>query len=449
MSSLYIQNEFKKTKIGQIPPEWKCSTISDIAEVNPKPIKLDNDETYVSFVGMADVSESAQLVTSTNKNYGEVKKGFTSFCDDDVLVAKITPCFENGKGALANNLTNGIGFGSTEFHVIRAKASLGCPEFIHHITTSHNFRAKGEMNMTGTAGQKRVGKEFIASYLIACPPFPEQQKIAEILSTVDKKIDLIDQKIAETQKLKTGLMQKLFSEGVGVQDKDGNWQPHTEFKDSPVGKIPKTWRDGRISNYVKELISGVSVNSFDKKKDDNELGILKTSAVLGGEFFPEQHKTIKLEDIDRAKSTVKKDTLIISRMNTPALVGEFGYASSDFIDLYLPDRLWMTVPTDKPHCVKALSYLLQFEPIRKAIKELATGTSNSMKNISKGKFLNVYVPQIPFDEQIKIKDIISTVDSKIMLLKKQKSETQQLKKGLMQKLLTGEWRVPVDESEAA
>lgn len=228
--SIWIETKLKESEIGKIPLDWSCTTLNKIAEINPKPIKLDSDDIEVSFVGMADVSESAKLMNTTNRLYGEVKKGFTSFQDNDVLVAKITPCFENGKGALVSNLTNGIGFGSTEFHVIRVKEQKGCPEFIHHITTTHNFRVKGEMNMTGTAGQKRVGKDFIASYLIACPPFAEQQKIAEVLSTVNKKIDLIDQKIAETEKLKTGLMQKLFSEGVGVQDENGDWQPHTEFQ---------------------------------------------------------------------------------------------------------------------------------------------------------------------------------------------------------------------------
>ncbi len=136
-------------------------------------------------------------------------------------------------------------------------------------------------------------------------------------------------------------------------------------------------------------------------------------------------------------------------MNTPSLVGEFGYVSKDYNDLYLPDRLWMTVPTSKPHDVKALSYLMQHYPVKKSIKELATGTSNSMKNISKGKFLAVYVPHIPYEEQMMIREILSTVDIKLKLLNKQKSETQQLKKGLMQKLLTGEWRVPVEHTEAA
>ncbi|MEZ8254953.1 restriction endonuclease subunit S [Vibrio splendidus] len=444
MHNIYVEKKFKDSQVGKIPADWECVRIDKIADVNPKPIKLESDETEVSFVGMADVSVSAKLISAVNTPYGEVKKGFTSFCDEDVLVAKITPCFENGKGALVSNLINGIGFGSTEFHVIRAKQGVACSRFIHQITTGHNFRAKGEMNMTGTAGQKRVGKGFIESYFIATPKLEEQQKIAEVLSTVDQKIDLIDLKIAETQKLKIGLMQKLFSEGVGVQDENGNWQPHTEFRTTSIGSIPKIWQDSKIGDYVSELVSGVSVNSYDKIKSKSEIGVLKTSAVINGNFYPELHKTIKSEDIARAKTTVKENTLIISRMNTPALVGEFGYVSMGYKDLYLPDRLWMTVPTRKLHDVQALSYLMQHHPIKKEIKELATGTSNSMKNISKGKFLAVYLPHIPYEEQMMIREILFTVDSKLKLLKSQRQETQQLKKGLMQKLLTGEWRVPLD-----
>lgn len=321
-------------------------------------------------------------------------------------------------------------------------------EYLFHFMSSESFQNELNANATGSTA-KGIKQTRLVKLKVTLPSTEEQQKIAEVLSTVDKKIDLIDQKIAETEKLKTGLMQKLFSEGVGVQDENGNWQPHTEFRTTSIGQVPKTWQDAQIGDYVSELVSGVSVNSYDKQKTENEIGVLKTSAVIGGNFYPEFHKTVKPEDIARAKTTVKENTLVISRMNTPSLVGEFGYVSKDYNDLYLPDRLWMTVPTSKPHDVKALSYLMQHYPVKKSIKELATGTSNSMKNISKGKFLAVYVPHIPYEEQMMIREILSTVDIKLELLNKQKAETQQLKKGLMQKLLTGEWRVPVEETEAA
>ena len=98
---------------------WKRVSLEDVANINPKCVSVD-DDTEVSFIPMAGVSESGKLLSKQIKKYVEVKKGFTPFQDDDVLVAKITPCFENGKGALLSGLRNGIGFGSTEFHVIRA-----------------------------------------------------------------------------------------------------------------------------------------------------------------------------------------------------------------------------------------------------------------------------------------------------------------------------------------
>ncbi|ELQ2466176.1 restriction endonuclease subunit S, partial [Vibrio vulnificus] len=105
-----------------------------------------------------------------------------------------------------------------------------------------------ERILTGQA-YPQISLKQVRETPILLPPYPEQQKIAEVLSTVNKKINLIDQKIAETEKLKTGLMQKLFSEGVGFQDEHGNWQPHTEFRTTSIGEVPKTWQDAQIGDY--------------------------------------------------------------------------------------------------------------------------------------------------------------------------------------------------------
>lgn len=202
---------FSKTEIGLIPATWTLVKLEDIVQVNPKPHKLSNNNTLVSFIGMADTSEESKLISQSTRPYIDVKKGFTSFIENDVLVAKITPCFENGKGALAKNLVNGVGFGSTEFHVLRCKKGLSSPSFIHYLTTSESFRIKGEMSMTGTAGQKRISKAFIEKYLVGCPPLNEQEKIAEVLNAVDNKKNLLEQQKSETQLLKKGLMQKLLT----------------------------------------------------------------------------------------------------------------------------------------------------------------------------------------------------------------------------------------------
>ncbi|MBE3688484.1 restriction endonuclease subunit S [Vibrio parahaemolyticus] len=417
--------------------KWKSQQLSNLASItmgsSPKSTAY-NDEG----IGLPLIQGNADI-----KNRLTKPRTYTSQITKECAPGSIIMTVRAPVGAIAKSTVKGcIGRG-----VCAISATKISQDYLYQYLISQESKWKKlEQGSTFSA----IGSKDVKQLSIAYPEsVKEQAQIAEVLSTVDKKIDLIDQKIAETEKLKTGLMQKLFSEGVGVQDENGNWQPHTEFRTTSIGQVPKTWQDAQIGDYVSELVSGVSVNSYDIQKTENEIGVLKTSAVIGGNFYPEFHKTVKPEDIARAKTTLKENTLVISRMNTPSLVGEFGYVSKDYNDLYLPDRLWMTVPTSKPHDVKALSYLMQYYPVKKSIKELATGTSNSMKNISKGKFLAVYVPHIPYGEQMMIREILSTVDIKLELLNKQKAETQQLKKGLMQKLLTGEWRVPVEDTEAA
>ena len=162
-----------------VPNGWNRVTLRDIALINPtKPKRPFNGK--VSFVPMDAVSESATLLRQEERIYDEVEKGFTSFVDGDVLIAKITPCFENGKGALVYGLINGIGFGSTEFHVLRAKEN-SVPEYIYYLVNSTEFRVRGEMNMQGSAGQKRVSTDYLRLYKFSVPSLPEQKKIAKII----------------------------------------------------------------------------------------------------------------------------------------------------------------------------------------------------------------------------------------------------------------------------
>lgn len=200
---------YKETALGWIPENWDFTQLASVADVNPGRTKPLSDADDVSFLTMGDVSEDGRVISRQVRLYQDVAKGFTSFIDGDVLVAKITPCFENGKGALVSSLLGGIGFGSTEFHVIRAFPDSAVPTFLHLHTRTDVFRRLGGKNMVGSAGQKRVPTEFLRQYPIAIPPLPEQQKIASILTTVEEKLDVISHQIEANQALKQGLMQTL------------------------------------------------------------------------------------------------------------------------------------------------------------------------------------------------------------------------------------------------
>jgi len=175
-----IRNENKK-----IPETWTYVKLSDIADINKKASIFADlpDNVDVTFVPMAAVDAEAGFISTPEiRKLGTVKKGFTSFMEGDVLFAKITPCMENGKAAIAKNLKNGIGFGSTEFHVLRAN-SFVLPEWLYHFVRQEYFRKDAKANFTGTAGQLRVPKRFLSDYIIPLPLISEQRRIvAEIES---------------------------------------------------------------------------------------------------------------------------------------------------------------------------------------------------------------------------------------------------------------------------
>lgn len=164
--------------------------LSDLVELNPPLGTRLSDETEVSFVAMADVSEVGRIISSEARQYKEVRNGFTVFRDGDILFAKITPCMENGKGALASDLCNGIGFGSTEFHVLRPK-SRDDAKFIFHLTMSPVFRSAAKRYMRGSAGQQRVPSDFLKDYRIAIADSGRRNEIGENLDRMTQQIEHI------------------------------------------------------------------------------------------------------------------------------------------------------------------------------------------------------------------------------------------------------------------
>ena len=157
--------------------------LGEICVINPRARRTGySADTMVSFVPMAAVDErSGSIMTNEERSIADVSRGYTSFQDGDVLFAKITPCMENGKAALARNLTNGMGSGSTEFYVIRpGERILG--EYVYHLVRQSRFREEAKRNFTGTAGQQRVPKLFMENTLIPLPSLDEQHRIVGILN---------------------------------------------------------------------------------------------------------------------------------------------------------------------------------------------------------------------------------------------------------------------------
>ena len=197
---MFINENYPKKKLGE------CAII------NPKKSsdKRLHDELEVSFVPMMAVGGNGHINVSEIKKLADVKNGFTYFSEGDVLFAKITPCMENGKGAIASNLCNGIGFGSTEFHVIRPIENITTSEWIYVLTTLQKFRLSAEANMTGSAGQKRVPASFLQDYSFYLPPIELQKQFSRVFKHLDKHKSVVQKSLDETQLLFDSLMQKYF-----------------------------------------------------------------------------------------------------------------------------------------------------------------------------------------------------------------------------------------------
>ena len=183
--------------------------IGDICIINPKAQTFDEDY-LVSFVPMPKVGENGEFDASDIKEYREVKKGFTYFQNGDVLFAKITPCMENGKGAIARNLKNGIGFGSTEFHVLRPIPDVVLGEWLYYLLSWTDFRKEAEKNMTGSAGQKRVPKSFLENYQVVVPSLDIQEKQVNIFKNLDLLISLRKQQLSKLDELVKSRFVEIF-----------------------------------------------------------------------------------------------------------------------------------------------------------------------------------------------------------------------------------------------
>lgn len=402
MTTNNIPQGYKDSPLGIIPEEWEVKKLREIAEINPT--RKDFISPFVTFLSMADISEHGGILKENIVPQNSIKPGLTSFKRGDIIIAKITPCFENGKGALLNNITNEYGFGSTEFHVIRCKQ---CNLFIYYHTMSYAFRKHLESQMTGSAGQKRVPADSISSYKIPVPPLSEQQKIAEVLSTWDKAIEKQSQLIEKLELRKKGLMQQLLTGKKRLPGFSSEW---------------KTMKLGEL---------------FDERNETNmpALPLLSITA----------NKGIILQTESEKKNTSNDDKSKYKRI----CPNDIGYNTM---------RMWQgRCALSKLEGIVSPAYtiIIPHNNINPYYMEMlfkqpfmvyrfwthSQGLVNDTLNCKFPSFSQVKVIIPDLKEQNAIIEILLSCDTEITLANQRFESLRQQKKGLMQVLLTGKNRV--------
>ena len=407
--------------------EWPTKTLAEVCQIKPPKSEARDKvsaSSLVSFLPMEGMGIDVKFVQATQtKPLSAVVGSYTYFADGDVLLAKITPCFENGKLGIADGLKNGIGFGSSEYIVFRPDPTVS-KEWLYYFLSRETFRVEGAARMTGAVGHKRVSKEFIEEYPIPVPPLAEQQRI----------VGLLDEAFA-------GLATAKANAEKNLQNARALFESHLQsvFTQRGPGWVEKPLGE------VCDLQNGYAFKSGDYINSSNTLNIRMSSIRPGGSFDSEHNQRF-LPDAyakDYAAFLLNEGDLIIAMtdmagdpkiLGVPTLVG-----SLDGRNFLMNQRVGKLFGFSADVRPPYLRYFLTSPSVKQFYK--SKGAGGLQINISKGDILSV---KIPLRELVKQDRLVSQLDElseetqRLARLYQQKlAALEALKKSLLHQAFTG------------
>ncbi len=399
----HVREGYKETEVGVIPEDWEVKEFDELYVKESNKAKQINKTEYQEKGTIPIIDQGQDVIAGYTEDESKRivnNQGYIVFGDHTRIVKYIDVDFA---------------LGADGTHLLRGKTPND-NKFTYYSLASKEIKS---------LGYSRHFK-LIKEMKFSVPPLPEQQKITEILSSVDEQIEAVDEQIAATKELKKGLMQKLLTKGIG----------HTKFKQTELGEIPESW-EIKILGEIGDFLKGKGI----AKKDVIDIGL---PCIRYGEIYTTHNFIIKEFKSFISKETAESSTKIIFNDilfagsgetvkdigKSVVYLGNFdAYAGGDIIILRCSQEL----------NGKLLSYMLNSANTRKQLIELGQG--NAVVHIYASSLEKVLIALPPLQEQKKIADILSAVDEQIEVKEAKKNELQELKKGLMQKLLTGEIRV--------
>jgi type I restriction enzyme S subunit len=291
--------------LGEVPEHWEELRLRFAAMLNPskQESRLIGEKETVSFLPMEAIGEDGSLSLEQEKEVGECLNGYTYFKEGDVCIAKITPCFENGKGAILRDLKGGIGFGTTELIVARPRTEIMTAQFLDYLFRSSTFRSLGEAAMYGAGGQKRVPDSFVRDFASFLPPIAEQSAIATFLDRETAKIDAL---IAEQQRLIELLQEKRQAVISHAVTKGLN--PDAPMKDSGVewlGEVPEHWGVTRLKHATDLIVD--CPHETPAYAEDGKFLVVRTADLDGGRLRDESE--MKRVDVLEYTNRIRRASL--------------------------------------------------------------------------------------------------------------------------------------------
>ena len=379
------------------PQVWKTVPLRYVCELNPS-VAFDGlaEDEDLTFLPM-DRVKSGYFIPNTDK-FSKYGSSYTAFEDGDIVLAKVTPCFENGNIAIAGGLVGGKGFGSSELFVIRPTAAER--RFLFYYFQSSIFKQDGEASMTGAGGLKRVSPDVLRQHHLPCPSQDVQRLIANYL---DRETARIDSLIAEKERMLSLLEEKRASLISRVVTR--GLDPNAPLKPSGqewLGEIPAHWRLERLKFHLLGLEQGWSPQCDNYPAEPDDWGVLKVGAVNDWTFNPSENKRLPDEIEPLYQYEIKQHDVLMSRANTSQLLGSVVYVDEISSKLLLCDKLYRLNVNDDELDREFFVAFLRSSPGRFQLEREASGTSGSMQNIGQDTVQNAWIAIPPLDEQKRI-----------------------------------------------
>jgi type I restriction enzyme S subunit len=415
-----------------IPSNWQYTDLENIADINPKFDKSKySDELEVSFIPMKRVSELTGIVDlSETRKFGEVKKGYTPFQNGDIIFAKITPCMENGKVAILSGLLNDIGFGSTEFHVLRLSNYM-TRKYLFYYLVQEIFRRDAERNMTGSVGQKRVPTDFLKKTSIPLPPLQEQHrivnKIEELFTKLDAGVEALKKVQVQLKRYRQSVLKAACNGLVGsVQDttyfQKDNWKTIDLAIDNlNQGWSPKCERNPSASPDI--------------------WGVIKTTAVQSMSFVDSENKKLPDHLSPRPTLEIQTEDILVTRAGPRKRVGIACLVKAVRSHLMVCDKVYRIRCKDNKILPRYMELILNAPQVMDAINNLKTGISDSGVNLTQKRFLDLKIPLPPLGKQKKISDevehLLSIIEASEQIIESELKRAQSLRQSILKRALEG------------
>ncbi|MDQ7986238.1 restriction endonuclease subunit S [Pseudomonas sp. G34] len=417
--------------MSELPEGWAHACISDLADINPK--QDFDDHLPAGFVPMSHAPTNFRdKLRFDERNWGEIKKAYTTFKDGDVIFAKVTPCFENGKAALVEGLPNGIGAGSSEFFVLRPSSEGVSAKYLLALIKSREFMLEGAANMTGAVGLRRVPRQFVGGFALPVPPAAEQTRIAQKLDELLAQVDTLKARIDAIPTLLKRFRQSVLATAVS-------------------GRLTEAWRaqsgqPNEISNCKLETIARfIDYRGKTPTKVESGIPLITAKNIRKGYISREPREYIRPEDYDSwmTRGIPNVGDVLIT---TEAPLGNV--ATIDIHEKFALAQRAICLQFTEEINSKFAAIELQSPQFQEKLLEKATGTTVKGIKASVLKKMDIACPSLAEQTEIvrRVEQLFAFADQLEAKVASAKSRIDHLTQSILAKAFRGEL-VPQDPND--